>query len=51
MNEKEIRECYMRLAFQCESAVDALLLKGLIDMETAVSAKERFYDALNEEKL
>jgi len=51
MNEKEIRECYIRLAFQYESAIDALLLKGLIDTEAAVAAKERFYDALNEEKL
>ena len=51
MNEKEIRECYIRLAFQYESTIDALLSKGLIDMEAAVAAKERFYNALNEEKL
>ena len=41
MNEKEIRECYIRLAFQYESTIDALLSKGLIDMEAAVAAKER----------
>ena len=51
MNEKEIRECYIRLAFQYESTIDALLSKGLVDMEAAVAAKERFYNALNEEKL
>ena len=41
MNEKEIRECYIRLAFQYESTIDALLSKGLIDMEAAVAAKEQ----------
>ena len=33
MNENELRERYIRLAFQYESAIDALLTKGLIDME------------------
>ena len=51
MNEKEIRKCYIRLAFQYESTIDALLSKGLADMDAAVAAKERFYNALNEEKL
>lgn len=46
-----MRECYIRLAFQYESAIDALLSKGLVDVEAAIAAEERFYDALNEEKL
>ena len=50
MNENELRERYIRLAFQYESAIDALLTKGLIDMEAASAAKERFYDTLNEER-
>ena len=33
MNENELCERYIRLAFQYESAIDALLTKGLIDME------------------
>ena len=51
MNENELRERYIRLAFQYESAIDALLTKGLVDVEAASAAKERFYDTLNEEKL
>ena len=51
MNENELCERYIRLAFQYESAIDALLTKGLIDMEAASAAKERFYDTLNEERL
>lgn len=51
MNENELHERYIRLAFQYESAIDALLTKGLIDMEAASAAKERFYDTLNEERL
>ena len=51
MNENELHERYIRLAFQYESAIDALLTKGLVDMEAASVAKERFYDTLNEEKL
>lgn len=51
MREKKLSEMYIRLAFQYESAIDALLSKELVDMEAAVAAKERFYHALNEEKL
>jgi len=51
MNENELRERYIRLAFQYESAIDALLTKGLVDVEAASVAKERFYDTLNEERL
>ena len=39
------------MEFQYESAIDALLTKGLVDIEAADAAKERFYDTLNEEKL
>lgn len=39
------------MAFQYESAIDALLTRGLVDVEAASAAKERFYDTLNEEKL
>lgn len=31
MNENELHERYIRLAFQYESAIDALLTKGLVD--------------------
>ena len=51
MNENELHERYIRLAFQYESAIDALLARGLVDEEAADAAKERFYDTLNEEKL
>jgi hypothetical protein len=51
MNENEIQERYIRLVFQYESAIDALLSKGLVDMEAPSVAKERFYDTLNEERL
>ncbi len=51
MNENELHERYIRLAFQYESAIDALQTRGLVDMEAASAAKERFYDTLNEEKL
>jgi len=40
MTEKEISELYVRLAFQYESAIDALFSKGLIDTELATAAKE-----------
>ena len=51
MNENELRERYIRRAFQYESVIDALLTKGLVDIEAADAAKERFYDTLNEERL
>ena len=51
MNENELHARYIRLAFQYESAIDALLTKGLVDVEAASAAKERFYDTLNEERL
>lgn len=51
MTEEEIRKLYIRLAFQYESSIDALLTKGLIDTDLAAATKEKFYDSLNEEKL
>lgn len=51
MTEEEIRNLYIRLAFQYESSIDALLTKGLIDTDLATAGKEKFYDSLNEEKL
>ena len=51
MNENELHERYIRLAFQYESAIDALLTRGLVDAEAASAAKEKFYDTLNEERL
>ena len=51
MNENELHERYIRLAFQYESAIDAILTNGLVDIEAASATKERFYDTLNEEKL
>ena len=51
MSENELHERYIRLAFQYESAMDALLTRGLVDEEAASAAKERFYDTLNEDCL
>lgn len=51
MTEEEISELYARLAFQYESAIDTLLAKRVIDTDLATTAKEKFYDSLNEEKL
>ena len=51
MNKNELHERYIRLAFQYESAIDALLTRGLVDAEAASAAKEKFYDTLNEERL
>ena len=51
MTEEEISNLYVRLAFQYESAIDALLTKGLIDADLATTAKEKFYDSLDEEKV
>lgn len=51
MKEEEISELYVRLAFHYESAIDALLAKGLIDADLAAATKEKFYGSLNEEKL
>ena len=51
MTEEEISELYVRLAFQYESAVDALLAKGVIDTCLVAVVKEKFYNSLNEEKL
>ena len=51
MTEKEISELYIRLAFYYESAIEALLAKGLIDADLAAATKERFYDLLDEEKI
>ena len=51
MTEEEISNLYVRLAFQYESAIDALLTKGLIDTDLAAAAKEKFYDSLDEEKV
>ncbi|MDE7327356.1 MAG: hypothetical protein K2N63_13965 [Lachnospiraceae bacterium] len=50
MTEKEISELYIRLAFYYESAIGALLAKGVIDADFAIATKERFYDLLDEEK-
>lgn len=51
MTEEEINKHYIRLSFQHESAIDALLAKGLIDEDLAAASKEKFYDSLDEEKL
>ena len=51
MTEKEISELYIRLAFYYESAIEALLAKGIIDDDLATVTKEKFYDSLDEAKL
>lgn len=51
MAEEIIRELYIRLAFQYESAIDALLTKEVIDQGLVPVVKEKFYVSLNEEKL
>ena len=39
MNENELHERYIRLAFQYESAIDALLTKGLVDIGSGQRSK------------
>ena len=51
MTEKEISEFYTRLAFQCESSIDSLLERRIIDADVANASREKFYDSLYEEKL
>ena len=51
MIEKEIGELYARLAFQYESSIDSLLARRIIDIDSATTSREKFYDSLNEEKL
>ena len=51
MTEEEIGELYTRLAFQYESSIDSLLARQIIDVDIATTSREKFYDALNEEKL
>ena len=43
MNENELHERYIRLAFQYESAIDALLARGLVDDETIHSPSFLLY--------
>ena len=40
MNENELHERYIRLAFQYESAIDALLTKGLVDIEATPQKRD-----------
>ena len=51
MTEEEISELYTRLAFQYESSIDSLLARRIIDVGTATTSREKFYDSLNQEKL
>ena len=51
MTSEEIRELYIRIAFQYESALDQLVGKGLIEKDFADKHKKAFYDSLDEEKL
>ena len=49
--EEEIGELYARLAFRYEFSIDSLLARRIIDVGTATTSREKFYDSLNEEKL
>lgn len=51
MTLEEISKLYIRIAFQYESVLDQLVVKGLIDKDLADSTKKTFYDSLDEEKL
>lgn len=51
MTEKEVSELFICLAFQYESALDALLAKGVIDQGLIDAMKDKFYGSLNEEKI
>ena len=51
MTEKEVGQLYTCLAFLKESAIDTLSAKRVIDTDLSVTAREKFYDSLNEEKL
>ena len=43
MTEKEVGELYIRLAFQYELSIDALLAKGTIDTDLATAQYSHFY--------
>ena len=51
MTEKEVGELYIRLAFQCESAIGRLLDKKIIGQDLVDRHRKSFYDSLDEEKL
>ena len=51
MTSEEISKLYIRIAFQYESVLDQLVIKGLIDKDLADNSKKTFYDSSDEEKL
>ncbi len=51
MIEKEVGELYTCLVFQYEPSIDSLFAKRVMDTDFSVTAREKFYDLLNEEKL
>jgi len=51
MTEEEISKLYIHIAFQYKSALDQLVVKGLVDKGFANKYKETFYSSLDEEKL
>ena len=51
MTEKEVGDLYTRLAFQYESPIDSLLARRIIDVDIAITSREKLYASLNEEKL
>lgn len=51
MIEKEVGELYTCLVFQYEPSIDSLFATRVMDTDFSVTAREKFYDLLNEEKL
>ena len=51
MTMEEINDLYIRIAFQCESALAQLVDRGITNEDAVEGYREIFYSSLNEEKL
>ncbi len=51
MTVEEINDLYIRIAFQCESALAQLVDRGITNKDAVNRYREIFYSSLNEEKL
>lgn len=51
MTVEEIDDLYIRIAFQCESALAQLVDRGITNEDAVDGYREIFYSSLNEEKL
>lgn len=51
MTEEEINDLYIRIAFQCESALAQLVDRGITNEDAVEGYRKIFYSSLDEEKL